>query len=112
MESDRLQLGWMLSKNKDFIGKRSLTRKDSNKKNRKQLVGLYSVDKKSVVSEGSQLIKNKNKDKGNPVPMFGHVSSSYFSAILDQPIALALLENGRDRYDERIRLGFCTYTCE
>jgi len=95
-------LGWMLSKNKDFIGKRSLTRKDSNKKNRKQLVGLYSVDKKSVVSEGSQLIKNKNKDKGNPVPMFGHVSSSYFSPILNQPIALALLENGRDRYDERL----------
>jgi sarcosine oxidase subunit alpha len=93
-------LGWMLSKNKDFIGKRSLSRKDSNKKNRKQLVGLYSVDKKSVVSEGSQLIKNKNK--GDPVPMFGHVSSSYFSPILNQPIALALLENGRNRFDERL----------
>jgi sarcosine oxidase subunit alpha len=34
--------------------------------------------------------------------MCGHVSSSYYSPILDHPIALALLESGRNRYDEKL----------
>ncbi len=32
-----------------------------------------------------------------PAPMIGHVTSSYWSATLGQPIALALLRNGRAR---------------
>ena len=93
-------LGWLLSKEKDFIGKRSLLRDDSSRENRKQLIGLHSVDGISVIPEGAQLI-NERADSG-PTAMCGHVSSSYYSPILDHPIALALLESGRNRYDEKL----------
>ena len=69
---------WLLSKDKDFLGRRSLSRPDCVRDNRKQLVGLLSGDGKTVLPEGAQLVIDPNAEK--PVPMCGHVSSSYFSA--------------------------------
>jgi len=74
-----LGLGWALSKTKaDFLGKRSLSRPDAVRKDRKQLVGLLTEEPDSVIPEGAQLVKDPNLPK--PVPMIGHVSSSYYSA--------------------------------
>jgi sarcosine oxidase subunit alpha len=93
-------MSWLLSKEKDFLGKRSLSRPDCVRDNRKQLVGLLSVDGTTVVPEGAQLVAHPTAPE--PVPMCGHVSSSYFSACLGRPIALALVEGGRARKGEVI----------
>ena len=95
-----LKMGWLLSKDKDFIGKRSLSRPDSERNDRKQLVGLLSEDNSTVLPEGAQLIEDL--DATTPVPMSGHVTSSYYSACLGHPIALALVTAGHSRQDETI----------
>ena len=86
---------WLLSKEKDFLGKRSLSRPDCTRADRKQLVGLLSVDGETVLAEGAQLVADPQALK--PVPMCGHVTSSYYSACLGHPVALALVEGGRSR---------------
>lgn len=95
-----LGMNWLLSKEKDFLGKRSLSRPDSMRSDRKQLVGLLSEDKKTRLVEGAQLVEDPNATK--PVPMVGHVTSSYDSACLGHPVALAILSGGRARKGERI----------
>lgn len=95
-----LGMNWLLSKDKDFLGKRSLSRPDAQRNDRKQLVGLLSVDGKTVLAEGAQLIENPHAEQ--PVPMFGHVTSSYNSACLGHPIALAILEGGRSRKGDEL----------
>jgi sarcosine oxidase subunit alpha len=95
-----LNLNWMLAKNKDFLGKRSLARPDSARADRKQWVGLESLDGVSVLPEGAQL--TLNPDLPAPVPMCGHVTSSYWSACLNKPIALALVAAGRSRMGETL----------
>ena len=37
--------------------------------------------------------------------MLGHVTSSYFSANLKRSIALALVQNGRNRMGEKVRVS-------
>ena len=95
-----LGMNWLLSKDKDFLGKRSLSRPDCVRDNRKQLVGLRSADNTTVLPEGTQLIEALGEPE--PVPMCGHVTSSYRSACLDRPIALALVEGGRGRQGETV----------
>lgn len=95
-----LRMNWLLSKDKDFLGKRSLSRPDSKRSDRKQLVGLLSLDNSTVVPEGAQLIEDP--DAAPPVPMCGHVTSSYDSACLGHPIALAFVTAGHSRKDETI----------
>ena len=89
---------WLLSKEKDFLGKRSLARPDCLREDRKQWVGLLSGDGRTVLPEGTQLIDSKNK----PAAMCGHVTSSYFSACLGHPIALGLVAGGRKRAGDMI----------
>jgi len=93
-------MNWLLSKEKDFLGKRSLSRPDCLRDDRKQLVGLLSVDGNTVLPEGTQLVVDPTARE--PVPMCGHVSSSYFSACLGHPIALALVEGGRAKRSETL----------
>jgi sarcosine oxidase subunit alpha len=95
-----LRMNWLLSGNKDFLGKRSLARADCVRPDRKQLVGLLSVDSKTVIPEGAQLVDDPNAP--SPVPMCGHVTSSYMSAQLGHPIALALVAGGHARRNEMI----------
>ncbi|MDZ4731638.1 MAG: sarcosine oxidase subunit alpha family protein [Xanthomonadales bacterium] len=93
-----LGLHWMVRKDRDYLGKRSLSRADALRADRKQWVGLESLDSKTKVPEGAQLVVDP--DVPTPVPMCGHVSSSYISACLDKPIALALVASGRERRGE------------
>ena len=90
-----LGMDWIVSKDKDFIGKRSLYRSDTIRENRKQLVGLLTDDPEVQLPEGAQLVNEPSIDY--PVPMVGHVTSSYQSATLDHSIALALVKGGRSR---------------
>ena len=95
-----LGMNWLLSKEKDFLGKRSLRRPDCLREDRKQLVGLLSSDQRTVLPEGTQLIEDIVRTE--PVPMCGHVTSSYDSACLGHPVALALVAGGRARKGENL----------
>jgi sarcosine oxidase subunit alpha len=95
-----LGMNWLLSKEKDYLGKRSLARPDCLRDDRKQLVGLLSSDGSTVLPEGTQLIDDPGA--AVPVPMCGHVTSSYSSACLGHPVALALVAGGRARKEETI----------
>jgi len=98
-----LGMDWIVSKSKDFLGRRSLLRSDTARANRKQLVGLMSRDGSTVVPEGAQLVNAPQE--ATPVPMVGHVTSSYASSAVGRPIALALVKGGRGR------MGGSVYAC-
>ena len=93
---------WIVSKAKDFVGKRSYTREDNVRPDRKHLVGLLPVDRTTRLPEGCQVIEPGPDlaDRPIPVPMLGHVTSSYHSVALERPFALALVQAGRDRIGE------------
>ena len=98
---DDAGLSWAVGKaKKDFVGKRSLARPAMTRGDRKQLVGLLTVDPNVVLEEGAQIVA----DPREPIPMtmIGHVTSSYWSAALDRSIALALIQNGRARIGTRL----------
>jgi sarcosine oxidase subunit alpha len=87
-----LDMNWIVSKKKyDFIGKRALVRSDTVKEDRKQLVGILTVDPSIVLEEGSQLVE---VETSLPMPMVGHITSSYYSPNLGRSIALALVKSG------------------
>jgi sarcosine oxidase subunit alpha len=90
-----LRMNWMLSKTKDYLGRRSLARPDCRRDDRKQFVGLLTEDGTTVLPEGAQLVEDPAAPV--PVPMCGHVSSSYMSAFLGHPIALGLVAGGHSR---------------
>ena len=88
----------MVSSRKDFIGRRSLGRPDSRRPDRKQLVGLLPEDPLEVLQEGAQIVE---APRGTPpVPMLGHVTSSYWSTAMERGFALALVKGGRSRHGD------------
>ena len=98
-----LGMGWAVSTKKaDFVGRRSFARPANHDPARKQLVSLLPTDAATALPEGSQIVAYP--DGGAlpppPVPMLGHVTSSYHSAELGRPFALALVRGGRDRVGE------------
>jgi sarcosine oxidase subunit alpha len=91
-----LGLDWAVGKAKpDFVGKRSLARPDMLLTDRKQLVGLLPADPAVVLEEGAQIVADPHGDI--PIPMLGHVTSSYWSEALGRGFALALVAGGRSR---------------
>ena len=95
-----LGMEWIVSKEKDFIGRRSLARSDTRRGDRKQLVGLLAEDPRVVLPEGAQLVADPRARV--PMPMLGHVTSSYASPTLDRSIALALVQGGRLRAGQTV----------
>ncbi len=96
-----LRMDWIVKKNTDFIGRRSLTRSDTQRPDRRQLVGLVTENPSVVLMEGAQIIGTPSEPTP-PVKMLGYVTSSYFSPNLNRSIALALVESGGERMDERL----------
>ncbi len=95
--AEDLGMGWIVNDTKgDFIGKRSLTRDDTSRADRLQLVGLATDDPGLVLPEGTQVVE-AGVPLEPPVPMLGHVTSSYASAALGRSVALALVRAGRAR---------------
>ncbi|MFD8627346.1 sarcosine oxidase subunit alpha family protein [Streptomyces hygroscopicus] len=97
-------MSWVVSRRKDFIGKRSHSRADTSRTDRKQLVGLLPADRRTRLPEGAQLIAPDGPltPGAGPVPMLGHVTSSYHSPALGRPFALALVAGGRARIGETL----------
>ena len=90
---DDLGLGGMVSKKKDFIGKRSLSLPALTEPGRLQMVGVMAAEGQSI-PVGSQIAASDDLD--TPQPSLGHVTSHGFSATFGRHIGLALLKNGRE----------------
>ena len=100
-----LGMGGMVSKTKDFLGRRSLARSHTDSKNRKQLVGLLTDDAQCVLPEGAQLTALSRIHQPSfsaPVPMVGHVTSSYFSPTLQRSIAMAVVRDGHNKMGQKV----------
>jgi sarcosine oxidase subunit alpha len=97
-----LGMHWALAPRKAFsyLGKRGMAREDCQRSGRKQLVGLAASEETVVLPEGSQIVFSK--PTALPANMVGHVTSSYFSPILDRSIALALVAGGHARFGEEV----------
>ncbi|MEV4333669.1 2Fe-2S iron-sulfur cluster-binding protein [Streptomyces sp. NPDC049597] len=97
-----LGMSWVVSKKKaDFVGKRSFSRAENQRGDRKQLVGLLPVDDQVLLPEGAQIIATSSIP-APPVPMLGHVTSSYRSDALQRTFALALVRSGTERIGETL----------
>jgi len=92
-----LGLERMVTHDKFFVGKRSLARSDLVRADRRQLVGVLTEPPQEVLPEGAQLVaepRTLREPVVAPVPMLGHITSSYFSPTCGRSIALALVEAG------------------
>lgn len=100
-----LGMDWVVSKTKDFIGRRSYDRPSATAADRKQLVAVLPVDRSFRLPEGTQLVDYGTPitPQEGPVPMVGHVTSSYRSAALKRTFGLALVKNGRNRIGEMLQ---------
>jgi sarcosine oxidase subunit alpha len=98
--SSDLSLEGMLSKKKDFIGKRSLNREAFLNPNREKIVGVVPLDKKTMIPEGSHLVSDANA--ALPNPKLGHISASCWSVEYNNPFSLAILKEGKKRIGEKL----------
>ena len=97
-------MDWIVSKAKpDFLGKRGLRRAGVAAEGRKQLVGLLTVDPTEVLEEGAQIVATSQPGTP-PVPMIGHVTSSYMSPNLGRSIAMALLRGGHGMHGQTVHV--------
>ena len=92
-------LGWSVAKNKkySFLGERSLSRSDTAKTDRKQLVGILTDNTNVVLSEGAQMLSSPENNQ-----MLGHITSSYFSPILNRSIAMGLVRDGLNKIGDKV----------
>lgn len=98
---DDAGVGWAVGKAKaDFVGKAGMARPDLTRPDRKQIVGLVAADPKTVLEEGAQVTAQQTPAKGTHA--LGHVTSAYWSSVLDRGIALAVVEGGRARMGETL----------
>ena len=95
--------GRMVSTKKDFLGRRSLSRADMQKPDRKQLVGLLTDDPKEVLPEGAHVVERFKEQP--PMPHLGHVTSSYWSPTLGRSIALAVVRGGFERKGSKLQVA-------
>ncbi|PRY73161.1 sarcosine oxidase subunit alpha family protein [Halomonas ventosae] len=99
-----LGMQWAVGYDKpnSWVGKRALSRSDTRRADRKQLVGLRPRDPKVVLEEGAQIVFDP--DHAIPMPMVGHVTSSYYSPTLGSGFALAVVKGGQSRMGETVYL--------
>ena len=92
-----INFSWMIGKKKkDFIGKRSLTRSDTAREDRKQLVGIIPLDKSQFIDEGQHVVECETLPQKiiTPITYLGHITSSYHSPNLGHCISMALIKGG------------------
>jgi sarcosine oxidase subunit alpha len=95
-----LSLEGMLSKKKDFVGKRSLNREAFLSPDREKIVGVIPLDKKTMIPEGSHLVSDSSATLPNP--KLGHISASCWSVEYNNPFSLAILKNGKKKIGEKL----------
>lgn len=98
--ADDLGFGKMMSTRKPFVGQVPARREGLTRADGRQLVGLIPADKRTRIPRGAQLVSDAAAAK--PVAMQGEVTSQCMSPNLGHPIALALLNGGRDRHGETL----------
>jgi sarcosine oxidase, subunit alpha len=96
-----LNMSWVVSKKKEFIGKRSFQLPYLKWTGRQQLVGLLPENKSEVLPEGAYLtVLNELPDGQGKTRHNGFVTSSYYSPTLGRSFALALVADGLNRIGE------------
>ena len=79
----------------EYVGRRSLFCEAARDPNRRQFVGLASPGLLPTGAHATEGVRGKLRS-------LGFVTSSYFSPTLKRPIALALIERGRERLGETL----------
>jgi sarcosine oxidase subunit alpha len=98
-----LGLGRLLRKNGGYIGAALAARPALRDSGRPVLVGLLSVDGKTPIRVGSQLLAGKQEARVDaPAAKQGFVSSSALSEFLGHPIALGFLQDGAARLGQEL----------
>jgi sarcosine oxidase, subunit alpha len=98
-----LNMSWIVSKKKEFIGKRSFQLPYLKASGRPQLVGLLPENGEEVIPEGAYVTElNAQPDEQGKTRHTGYVTSSYHSPELGRAFALALVANGLSRMGELI----------
>jgi sarcosine oxidase subunit alpha len=92
-------LGWLVSKEKDFIGRRSFKMPALQAKERPQLVGFLPEEPSFVIPEGAGLVARVSPP---PMEIHGHVTTSHWSEALGRSFGLAMVKGGRARNGERL----------
>lgn len=95
-----LGFGGMLSGKKPFIGQRSLSKPAHTDPERKTLVGLKSVDGKTKIPRGGQIVVDPGAQL--PMAMQGEVTANCYSPNLKEFIGLGLVKRGPERHGERL----------
>ena len=90
----------LISKKKDFIGKRSLSKKAYVAEDRQKIVGVVPLDKKTSIPEGSYIVKDAKAKLPNP--KLGHVSASCWSVEHDNPFSLAIIKDGKNMIGQKL----------
>ena len=90
----------LVSKKKDFIGKRSLNRSAFTSTDREKLVGVVPIDKTTSIPEGSYIVKDPKAKLPNP--KLGHVSASCWSVEYDNPFSLAIIKDGKNMIGQKL----------
>jgi sarcosine oxidase subunit alpha len=98
-----LNMGWVVSKKKEFIGKRSFQLPYLKATGRAQLVGLLPENGDEVIPEGAYITEpNAEPDQNGKTLHTGYVTSSYYSPELGRAFALALVADGLSRMGELV----------
>ena len=90
----------LVSKKKDFIGKRSLSKTAYIAPDRQRVVGVVPLDKKTSIPEGSYIVKDAKAKLPNP--KLGHVSASCWSVEYDNPFSLAIIKDGKNMIGQKL----------
>ncbi len=97
-------MDWVIDTSKqDFIGKRSLEEARKSGGVRPHIVGLVPEDPEFVPPDGSPIIDPDEADEAKK--MLGHVTAGGYSPNLGHAIALAQLQNGRERTDATVTIS-------
>jgi sarcosine oxidase subunit alpha len=92
--------GPVTAKKTDFVGRRSCLRLDGQRADRRQFVGLESLDGR-LLPVGGHVLK---PDEAAPARSQGWVTSSVHSPALGRPHALGMIEAGRARMGEEVQV--------
>ncbi len=93
-------LDGLVSKKKDFIGKRSLNKTAYVAPDRQKVVGVVPLDKKTSIPEGSYIVRDAKAKLPNP--KLGHVSASCWSVEYDNPFSLAIIKDGKNMIGQKL----------
>jgi sarcosine oxidase subunit alpha len=94
--------GVAISKKKDdFVGRRSIMRPDGVREDRRHFIGLEITDGGGPLEIGAHVLPGDAKEARGTQ---GWVTSSAQSPTLGRPVAMGLIERGRDRVGEAVRI--------